>query len=663
MFGPIRGKTLSIRIAARLYLGFGAVLLLTLVVAVAAVVAMVQVERQVERMAVAGALQESLSAASSARLQYRAGRDPALIADNEDAMARFESGLASAATLRWTAEERARLEEMSAALPRYRDARGTMVEAYEARLAAQETWERTAEEISTQLEALTERVAQAAANYDLKYTLDAYGMAIRLAEIEKRYLRSRLMLSGLVMQQSVEVERQVLDLLQNLEAGLTEITGRLPDLETEASAALLATMAEYRNQVRRYLPLVRQEEAASAAMQRMAEGLDATVLHLDQMQMADVRAVVAKALPLELIVAGLALILGGLIAWTIARRITRPLADTVRLVEAVATGDLTRDIAVTRRDELGDLQGAMRTMRDFLAHAAGAVRSGAHEITVGAAEIAAGNANLSSRSERQAASLEETAASMEHLASAVRLNTENAQQASVLARQASSVAAEGGQAASGLVLTMDGIAESSRRIGDIIGVIESIAFQTNILALNAAVEAARAGSQGRGFAVVAAEVRALAQRSADAAREIKALIGESASRVDSGVEQVKVTAHTMDGIVQAVQRATALMEDISNASEGQLRGIEHVNQAVRQMDGVTQQNAALVEEAAAAAASLEEQAGRLLQAVSIFQLKTVERDVSQETQNRDRRRARAEDAHGEAEFPRFGSEPARLLPA
>ena len=314
------------------------------------------------------------------------------------------------------------------------------------------------------------------------------------------------------------------------------------------------------------------------------------------------------------------LLLAGGIAWWITRSITRPVARALEVANTVAAGDLTSRIEVTSRDELGELLQALKRMNDSLAATVGTVRVGTDTIAVAAAQVAAGSQDLSSRTEQQAGSLEETASSMEELTSTVKQNADNARQANVLAETASNVAARGGDVIQQVVGTMTEIDASSSRISDIIGVIDGIAFQTNILALNAAVEAARAGEQGRGFAVVATEVRNLAQRSAAAAKEIKGLIGDSSGKVADGSRLVAEAGATMQEIVESVRRVTDIMAEISAASQEQTAGIEQINGAVAQMDEGTQQNAALVEEAAAASASMQEQAARLAQAVAVFRI-------------------------------------------
>ncbi|WP_104205264.1 methyl-accepting chemotaxis protein [Billgrantia saliphila] len=302
------------------------------------------------------------------------------------------------------------------------------------------------------------------------------------------------------------------------------------------------------------------------------------------------------------------------------RVIIRPLEEAVQHFERIAKGDLSHAIADRGRNEIGQLFAAMQHMQTGLKQTVSTVRDSSGSIHVGAREIASGNADLSSRTEEQAASLQETAASMEQLTATVRQNAENARQASTLAKEASSTASRGGEVVEEVVGTMHGITESSRKVADIIGVIDSIAFQTNILALNASVEAARAGEQGRGFAVVASEVRNLASRSAEAAGEIKRLIEASAEQVNKGSSLVESAGSTMQEILTSVRRVTDIMDEISAASQEQSSGIEQVNMAVSQMDEVTQQNAALVEQASAAAASLEAQAAQLESAVAIFRL-------------------------------------------
>jgi len=313
-------------------------------------------------------------------------------------------------------------------------------------------------------------------------------------------------------------------------------------------------------------------------------------------------------------------VVGAAIMVWLVRSITQPLNEAVEIARVVASGDLSTEISVSGTDEIGVLLKSLKEMHDSLADVVGKVRAGTDAIALASREIAQGNSDLSSRTEEQASSLEETAASMEELTVTVKRNNESANEASMLAGDASGVAVRGGTAVSEVITTMGSINDSSRKIVDIIGVIDGIAFQTNILALNAAVEAARAGEQGRGFAVVASEVRNLAQRSAAAAKEIKELIGDSVDRVEAGTRLVGQAGTTMDEVVSSVKRVTAIISEIAVASSEQNEGIHQVNQAIIQMDAVTQQNAALVEQAAAAAEAMQHQAASLAEAVSVFKI-------------------------------------------
>ena len=326
----------------------------------------------------------------------------------------------------------------------------------------------------------------------------------------------------------------------------------------------------------------------------------------------------AKLTLIVLVIAALGLGIGA--AVVITRSIVVPIQQAVQVASTVAEGDLTARIDVRGADETAQLLQALKHMNEGLVAVVSKVRQSSDSIATGSTQIAAGTVDLSQRTEEQASNLEETAASMEQLTSTVKTNAETAHQASELADAAAKAAANGGAVVQQVIETMDGISQSSKKIADIIGVIDGIAFQTNILALNAAVEAARAGEQGRGFAVVASEVRALAQRSAGAAKEIKLLISDSVEKVDAGSRQVNDAGKSMEEIVSQVQRVNRLIGEISSATSEQTSGINQVGDAVTQLDQVTQQNAALVEESAAAADSLKHQAGQLLEAVSVFKL-------------------------------------------
>ena len=335
---------------------------------------------------------------------------------------------------------------------------------------------------------------------------------------------------------------------------------------------------------------------------------------------ADAEAQTRSAMIMMIVLATTAALLAAAIGFVITRSITRPIARAVALATTVAAGDLSARIEPTSRDETGQLLAALRTMIESLVSVVGQVRHSSDCIATGSRQIATGNADLSQRTEEQASNLQQTAASMEQLTATVRTNSDTARQATQLAGSAATAATQGGAVVDQVVATMGDIDASSRKIADIIGVIDGIAFQTNILALNAAVEAARAGEQGRGFAVVAGEVRSLAQRSAEAAKQIKGLISDSVDKVQAGTQQVAEAGRAMNDIVAQVRRVNDLIGEISAATLEQTQGIGQVGDAVSQLDQVTQQNAALVEESAAAAESLSQQAKRLVEAVGTFRL-------------------------------------------
>ena len=407
---------------------------------------------------------------------------------------------------------------------------------------------------------------------------------------------------------SSQEERQMLDQLRSLEATYLPIAGRIAQLATSQQTEAAKTAL-----VNDCMPILRQVIAHIARFNEVLRANStANVAAADQAYALAKWTMLATSL--------IALLLGTAIAWMLTRSISVPLQQAVAVAQNVSAGDLSSRIVVKGRDELGQLMTALKGMNDSLQSIVGEVRHGTDTIAVASDEIKRGNMDLSARTEQQAGSLQETASAMEQLTATVKQNAENAQQANQLAASASKVAAKGGDVVHRVVDTMDSISESSKKIVDIISVIDGIAFQTNILALNAAVEAARAGEQGRGFAVVASEVRSLAQRSATAAKEIKQLIDDSVTKVAAGSALVNEAGATMTEVVDSIKSVTTIMHDISAASAEQTMGIEQINRAITMIDEATQQNAALVEEAAAAAASMQDQTNSLSGLVSVFKL-------------------------------------------
>jgi len=427
--------------------------------------------------------------------------------------------------------------------------------------------------------------------------------------------------------QIAEARRRNVELLNKLDASIKLEKGRR--LLKEVGEARLA----YAAAIDRVIEMRRTGQAeqardllmgeARSARERLLQSLEALIGFQRELMQASADATDASvnfAAIAILVAAAAAIAIGALLAWRITRSVVAPIREAVGSAETVAAGDLRLSLSSQRQDEAGQLLGALQRMNDALVGIVGTVRGNADSVATASGQIAQGNADLSQRTEEQASNLQQTAASMEQLSATVNHNTDTARQAAQLADGAARVAESGGQVMGQVVQTMEEITTSSRRIADIIGTIDGIAFQTNILALNAAVEAARAGEQGRGFAVVAGEVRALAQRSAEAAREIKTLIGASVERVEAGNELVGQAGQTMGEVVGQVRRVADLISEISAASSEQSKGIAQIGDAVSQLDQVTQQNAALVEESAAAAESLRVQARQLAETVSAFKL-------------------------------------------
>ena len=433
---------------------------------------------------------------------------------------------------------------------------------------------------------------------DAKFFLDAISAASRRSDVLHKDIKDGIAddPAAIALFEAVNTERNAYREARKA-ALATKATGDMEALRTVIDTRMVPRVQSY-NKAVTAMVTYQQEAVAADAVRVEAEFAFSQRLQI--------------GLVLAAILAGIGF------AWWIGRRISTPLVTAVEVAQTVARGDLTSRIEADSSNETGALMRALKDMNGNLVDIVSQVRTGTGAIAEAADQISAGNLELSARTEQQAGSLEETASSMEELTSTVRQNAENAREANELARSASQVAGRGGETVGRVVETMEAISGSSKKIVDIIGVIDGIAFQTNILALNAAVEAARAGEQGRGFAVVASEVRNLAQRSAGAAKEIKELIGDSVDKVEEGSRLVSDAGATMREIVDSIGRVSAIMSQIAMASREQSAGIEQVNGAIVQMDQVTQQNAALVEEAAAASQAMREQAQALAQIVSTF---------------------------------------------
>ena len=441
------------------------------------------------------------------------------------------------------------------------------------------------------------------------------GMQAELAEIEKQKIvirnqsvRFNEAYEKLISLGLSEEEKKIIDILneynKQAESPTKEAIQMMLSFNGEEAVKLISTKVDPLQQkaLVEISKLINLQDAVSEQTRQRAENS-------------------ANRLRIIVVIIGCSVLIAAIICSVVlTRSITKPLIEAVNIAKSVAAGELSTQNFAEGRDEISELLNALKEMSDNLFKIVSEVRSGTDAITIASSEISSGNADLSSRTESQAGAIEETASSMEEITATVRHNADNARQANGLVTSASDLAVKGGEEVGKVVDTMNSIKESSRKIVDIISVIDGIAFQTNILALNAAVEAARAGEQGRGFAVVASEVRNLAQRSASAAKEIKVLISDSVEKVESGGKLVDAAGHTMSEIVNSVKRVAEIMTEITAAGQEQSTGIQEINRAINQMDEMTQQNAALVEEAAAAAESLEEQAENLARTVSAFKL-------------------------------------------
>ena len=467
---------------------------------------------------------------------------------------------------------------------------------------------------------------------------DRYSLIALSNQIKDNGYKANGILSNLLLATSPEQKAKYMSDYAAIRQANAQAYGRLEKLlKTDQSKALFKEQFDARSaygaSVRKFFELAEADKAEEARvlyqgdMSRLQDQyyvlVDKMVDHQASQMERDVSEAAAQGANAKLqmiVLAALATLLAIATGAFITRTITRPIHHAVHLAEAVAQGNLTHRLEISTQDEIGRLLTALKHMTENLHGIVGQVRGGTDTITHASREVASGNIDLSGRTEQQASSLEQTAAAMEQLTSTVRQNADNAQEASRLAANASVVASKGGDAVGEAIATMSTINASSRKIVDIIGVIDSIAFQTNILALNAAVEAARAGEQGRGFAVVAGEVRSLAQRSAAAAKEIKALIEDSVSHVGTGTAKVEEAGQIIRDVVAGIQNMTSLVSEISASSREQSDGIEQINDAITQMDKATQENAALVEESATAAQALQDQADQLAHMVSTFKL-------------------------------------------
>ena len=594
----------NLNVGKKLMLGFGLILLLSLAVAICGIKNLNDISVRAEKLRELKSINDRFSQAKDARLQFVRTHDEKFIDANEAMLREVDNNLKNLAGYRWDASQQSMLTAMPAAIATYRQKRADTVQ-------AMRDGNRALQNLSVADEIRDVNQLAASNSSDAQ-------VATALQEISKYMggVAVRVKLFGL------EHKDEDRSALSNF---LTETVGLIAQIKPRLSPADGAAIEKISEQ------LVAKQADINAMMASVKAGEDATaqlavagktltdmsnMLFTQQLDATNHDA--GQAVGLMAAIVAAAIVAGIGIAVFITRQLTRPLSELLHIARKMARGDLSIVLNTSRRDELGELMHAVGEMSDELRRIISGIRSGVTSVSQASAEIASGNNDLSARTESQAAALAQTAASMEQLTATVKQNADNIHHSSRLAQQTFDTASRGGKLVTDVVSTMNEITTSSGKISEITSVINSIAFQTNILALNAAVEAARAGEQGRGFAVVASEVRNLAQRSAQAAKEIEALISDSVARINTGSQLVSQTGDTMGDIVNSVSNVTDLLNEISHASEEQNRGIAQVGVAIVEMDNVTQQNAALVEQSSAAASALHDQAQTLAGSVSRF---------------------------------------------
>ncbi|WP_432413191.1 methyl-accepting chemotaxis protein [Pantoea allii] len=600
-------KVPNLKIGGKLFLGFLLVILAAAVISTLAFRCFLQIRENSAKRDITVEMLDSLAKARLNRTLFQYTDDEKFITLNKEAMTQLSSLKNKLDEFTWSTAGSEKLSSLEFFFNKYNHIR----------------------------EDFLSNASQSALSLDelkaLSFAQMADKLSLRQASVPAESVTALISLSLKLSQAALSVEELIEAPVASSLDKFSEIKNELPRLinslkgvsDTEVTELLVAVEKKASLSIpllNNYLLAVKAEKLASDEMTAVAGKLDTAMKDLAFFQTQMAATFINTALWQIGFTTLTCIILSLLVAWRMTRSITVPLRETLSSAQRIAEGDLTSEITSTRGDELGQLMTAVGTMNHSLRNIIVRVRDGVNGVARASSEIAAGNTDLSSRTEQQSAAVVETAASMEELTSTVKQNAENAHHASQLATEASLNASRGGEIISDVISTMGKINHSSGRIGEIITVINGIAFQTNILALNAAVEAARAGEQGRGFAVVAGEVRNLAQRSSLAAKEIETLIRESLDRVNDGTELVNRAGGTMEDIVRSVSQVRDIMSEIAAASDEQDRGISQIAQAMTEMDTTTQQNAALVEESSAAASSLEEQALELEKTVSIFRL-------------------------------------------
>lgn len=608
------GTTLSqridnLRVGKKLGLGFGFVLVMLVAIAITSLLEFKDVSQRADRVRITNKMSVALEEARVNRVLYQQSYNPEYLQKNQEKMNELQTIAENSKSQVDWGDQLSNIDK----IPQYVASYNQAVEEFKEKVA-------TKDAVRASWNLGDSQVAIENLQQQLKVNNADPAVRLLLAEVINKTINIRYSVRGLLLSKDRASEDSLLKAVQETQDEAKNLNALLLPEQQAVLAPLISALTTYKDRVVGYLNAYDDEKKASESLSSKAAVTSKVVIDIASQQLSGMSQGVKRGQLVLAIATVVVLLLGVLISWWISRQITRPLNTTLVSAERIAKGDLTGIQTTPRTDELGQLMNAVANMSDNLRNMIGEIRLGVSQVSHAAAEISAGNTDLSSRTEQQAAAVEETAASMEQLSSTVKQNADNAHHASKLASEASQTAQVGGKQVNDVVATMEQISNSSKRIAEITSVINGIAFQTNILALNAAVEAARAGEQGRGFSVVASEVRSLAQRSAQAAKEIEGLIAESVDRVKSGAKLVENTGNTMQDIVKSVTNVRDIMGEIASASDEQSRGITQISQAIVEMDSTTQQNAALVEQSAAAADSLEDQATILTQAVEAFRL-------------------------------------------
>ncbi|MGQ8776617.1 methyl-accepting chemotaxis protein [Serratia sp. NA_112.1] len=601
----LAGKFVHLTVGKKLGLGFALLLLLSTVIAGTGVQYLHIIKSRSARIDFSNHLKEEINQAKYNRAMFSQTYKTEYLQNNRTNIKNAVKLIGQGQELDWDPQSHKDLQRLITLIDEYQQQQTAFEQAVAAKDAVRQSWN------MSEVQASLDQVERQLNNGELQ---------LAFIQLNQKLTQIHYGSRGLLLNLNKETETSLMTTIDEARNAANALNRRVSEAQRPQLQPLLTTLDNYKKRIAAYLPAYQHEQQLSQELSGSAQQIGELVNAFMLDELAQTRHDINLAQLQMGITTLIAIIAGVLIAWRITLQITRPLHNTLAMAERIANGDLRQAQTSDRRDELGQLLNAVAAMSQNLRDMIEKIQLGVSQVSTASSEIAAGNTDLSSRTEQQAAAVEETAASMEQLTATVKQNAENAHHANQLATDASQTAQQGGKLVESVVSTMRDISSSSQRIAEITTLINGIAFQTNILALNAAVEAARAGEQGRGFSVVASEVRNLAQRSAQAAKEIEGLIAESVNRVQTGTTLVENTGNTMEQIVLSVTHVRDIMAEIAAASDEQTRGIAQIGQAIVEMDHTTQQNAALVEESAAAADSLEEQAEMLLQSVSVFRL-------------------------------------------